>query len=76
VKLVLSADTFDMFEDGCVARAHQLHGAAIPELAECDYRLNRVGGFERDVVKYQCGRPGFDCFAHCAAVGKFDGIDA
>ena len=73
---MLGADGLDVFEYGCAARAHQLNGAAIPELAKGDHGFDRIGGFERDVMKHQSRRAGFDRLAHRGTIGEFNGVDA
>ena len=76
VELVLDADVLDVIEHRGAAIAHQLHGAAKAVLAERDHRLDRVGGFERDVVEHEGGHAAFRSPAQRRAVGKFHGVDA
>ena len=76
LQFVLGADGLDVFKDSRAASAHELHCAAISELAKRDHRFNRVGGFERNIVENECRWSAFDRLPHCRAIRKFDCIDA
>ena len=73
---MLGAYALDVFEDCRAPSAHELHCAAISELAERDNRFNGISGFERDIVKNERGPAGLGGLAHGRAIWKFDGVDA